>query len=469
MCLYLGLSAAIEKQFFTEPWILRYLTGHPISKITTFLFFVGVASLAGIAWNVFRQFASLEAVAKQFLNPPASESGSGNQEPVDENQDGLKKPDADRRVVALQSLSANRRDDYLVVRLLDLIEFGHRKPSAASFEDELKYQSDLGIERKSNRYSLVRILIWATPMLGFLGTVLGISQALGGINVGPDNDFGQMMSGLQSSLFVAFDTTALALTLSMVLMFGQFLVDRFETQLLQAVDYRVRYLLPPPSESLSQLSKAEMEEAILNTNQSLLKQQTELWRATITEAESVWLASVTTANTEVQTGLADAIDQSVGELSSCLGQAISSSDHAIERRFQQWQVTLSENARQLERQQQEMNRQTELLVRLMAQIPRSSDSVNEAADRPPTAWRPAFRTTSPVDEKPEPIEARQMSREGWKAFMQPVDSASAVTEPKGSEPETLNGDQNSVILKFPNPATESATNKTGPLPSRKAA
>ena len=58
--------------------------------------------------------------------------------------------------------------------------------------------------------------------------------------VGPDNNFQQMMDGLRGSLYVAFDTTALALTLSMVMMFGQFLVERFETQLLVLVDARAK-------------------------------------------------------------------------------------------------------------------------------------------------------------------------------------------------------------------------------------
>ena len=77
-------------------------------------------------------------------------------------------------------------------------------------------------------------------MLGFLGTVLGISQALGGIDVGPNNNLQTMMDGLRGNLYIAFDTTALALTLSMLLMFGQFLIDRFETQLLLLVDQRAQ-------------------------------------------------------------------------------------------------------------------------------------------------------------------------------------------------------------------------------------
>jgi hypothetical protein len=46
------------------------------------------------------------------------------------------------------------------------------------------------------------------------------------------------MKGLTSGLYVAFDTTALALMLSMLLMFLQFVIERFETQALSAVDIR---------------------------------------------------------------------------------------------------------------------------------------------------------------------------------------------------------------------------------------
>ena len=60
-------------------------------------------------------------------------------------------------------------------------------------------------------------------MLGFLGTVVGISGALGGLTVA--SDFEAMLSGLRDKLYVAFDTTALALTLSIVLMFAQFIVN----------------------------------------------------------------------------------------------------------------------------------------------------------------------------------------------------------------------------------------------------
>src|SRR5947209_11771221 len=44
------------------------------------------------------------------------------------------------------------------------------------------------------------------------------------------------MQGLLAGLYVAFDTTAIALCFSIALMFVQFMLDRGESQLLSAVD-----------------------------------------------------------------------------------------------------------------------------------------------------------------------------------------------------------------------------------------
>ena len=92
---------------------------------------------------------------------------------------------------------------------------------------------------------MVRIAIWATPMLGFLGTVIGITQALGDLDpkAAGDELSRAAMEACWPGLYVDFDTTALALTLSMIMMFLQFLMDRVETQLLSRSTSAVNELL----------------------------------------------------------------------------------------------------------------------------------------------------------------------------------------------------------------------------------
>ena len=111
-----------------------------------------------------------------------------------------------------------------------------RQESADQLDEELKYLADVEADRTYEAYALARMIIWATPMLGFLGTVIGITLALGDLS--PEalvNSPKEAMEGLLSGLSVAFDTTALALSLSMMLMFAQFLANQLETQLLTVV------------------------------------------------------------------------------------------------------------------------------------------------------------------------------------------------------------------------------------------
>ena len=71
-------------------------------------------------------------------------------------------------------------------------------------------------DRMESSYGLVRGFVWAIPVLGFIGTVLGLSRAIGsfgGVLVHTDG-IGQLKTSLQeitTGLSVAFDTTLIAL------------------------------------------------------------------------------------------------------------------------------------------------------------------------------------------------------------------------------------------------------------------
>ena len=80
-------------------------------------------------------------------------------------------------------------------------------------------------------YTLPRYINWAIPILGFIGTVLGISMAteqLGAILANSGSDFGQLMGEALTPLGIAFDTTLIALSLSIVLALAQTLLYRWE-------------------------------------------------------------------------------------------------------------------------------------------------------------------------------------------------------------------------------------------------
>jgi biopolymer transport protein ExbB/TolQ len=70
-------------------------------------------------------------------------------------------------------------------------------------------------ERLESELSLIRYIAWAIPAIGFIGTVRGIGDALAQANRAVQGD----LSGVTESLGLAFNSTLIALLISIVLMF----------------------------------------------------------------------------------------------------------------------------------------------------------------------------------------------------------------------------------------------------------
>ncbi|MCF6225722.1 MAG: MotA/TolQ/ExbB proton channel family protein [Xanthomonadales bacterium] len=70
-------------------------------------------------------------------------------------------------------------------------------------------------ERMESELSIIRYLAWAIPSVGFIGTVRGIGNALGQAHRAVEGD----ITGITENLGVAFNSTFVALIISIVLMF----------------------------------------------------------------------------------------------------------------------------------------------------------------------------------------------------------------------------------------------------------
>ena len=89
----------------------------------------------------------------------------------------------------------------------------------------LNSQLELIVHRVDLRYSVLRYIVWAIPTFGFIGTVLGISGALGLMAKEENqNDLTEVLENLS----LAFNTTLVALVLSAILVFLMHLVERRE-------------------------------------------------------------------------------------------------------------------------------------------------------------------------------------------------------------------------------------------------
>jgi hypothetical protein len=200
-------------------------------------------------------------------------------------------------------------------------EFVQRQGDAAELNDELKYLSDMDMARQHDSFALVRIITWATPMLGFLGTVIGITQALGDLDANQlATDIQGAMDGLLSGLYVAFDTTALALSLSVVLMFAMFAIDRLETQVLAQVDLHAGEALMGRFEQVGSGHDPYLTSirpdvpAGRATAERLVERQTELWQQTFLESQQQWTRAIEGAGKQVDVALRESLHDSLGDL-----------------------------------------------------------------------------------------------------------------------------------------------------------
>ena len=220
-------------------------------------------------------------------------------------------------------------------------------------------------------------LLWAIPILGFLGTVIGITMALNGVDLqAPDQSMVHVLTGLG----LKFDTTALALTLSMILMFAHFLVDRTETSLLERVDAQVgkelASLFPKtPALDGQTLAVRRMADAMIHAAEQLVERQTELWQEAMEAANERWSGLAEEAGVALQTALAESLQVHARELAAA-EQAFAEKSRA------QWaalQQTLREGLEALAAAQEVLVRRVEVLDRATdatAQVARMEEALN---------------------------------------------------------------------------------------------
>jgi biopolymer transport protein ExbB/TolQ len=104
--------------------------------------------------------------------------------------------------------------------------------SLSELIDIVSIQIEVSQEKAEGDQSVIRYLTWVIPSIGFVGTVIGISQALIVANSGD-------MEKITTLLGVAFDTTLVALVLSIIVMWFvhqlQEETDRFHSDLKEFV------------------------------------------------------------------------------------------------------------------------------------------------------------------------------------------------------------------------------------------
>jgi len=143
---------------------------------------------------------------RHFLNQPLLEVDAGTR---------ILPEDTRAYSRSVQALPASERE-FLVPRVLlaALQRFGSTQ-NIQDVSDAIKEVCETQADRLDSELSMIRYIVWAIPSIGFIGTVRGIGQALGQAHRAVEGD----IVGVTMSLGVAFNSTFIALVISLFIMF----------------------------------------------------------------------------------------------------------------------------------------------------------------------------------------------------------------------------------------------------------
>jgi biopolymer transport protein ExbB/TolQ len=271
---YAGFHTLWAKGIITSPFILRYFAQHPVEYVETALFLLGIAALVLKALDILVQKA---ASAEPILPRPTT--------------GGVSATEASSLLALLDCQPSAQQSHIRVSRLRNGLLHVKRAGSAEKLDDELKYLADEDADRAHASYGLVRMVIWAIPILGFLGTVIGIALAMGKLS---PQALDTSLPEVMANLTIAFDTTALALALSIVLFFGQFAVDRYEQGLLDRVNEQVAEELLGRFERIPETPDGQLAavrkslQAILESHEQTVTHQIDAWQQSLHAVTVQW-------------------------------------------------------------------------------------------------------------------------------------------------------------------------------------
>jgi len=165
-------------------------------------------------------------------------------------------------------------------RLSRALEFVTEKGSADEYREHLQYLAEEDDDNTNANYTLIRFVIGVTPVLGFLGTVVHFGTALSGFSA---DEVTEKLPEIISEMGSAFNTTAVALTAAMTMMFSLFVCERMERGVVRSIDRLVeRELLnrfeakdPNIMPFLSAVQSAN--EAALDAIGTTLSRQIDVW------------------------------------------------------------------------------------------------------------------------------------------------------------------------------------------------
>jgi len=215
----------------------------------------------------------------------------------------------------IYKIPLSMRDSLIVNRIRKALELFEIRTDNGEVSAFLSTQSDIDANRSSGSYALLKVFLWAIPILGFIGTVQGLSTAVSSLSMGDNADPEALKTSINSltgGLGVAFDTTLLGLILSMLMSFPMAAVQKKEDETLTLIDaFCTEKLLPKLNDSRNSMSSTLLEQA-----DSIPQLVT-----TLARAHETFLVSLNAAT------------QSLGEAGDLMNRRLASHQETVEKSF----------------------------------------------------------------------------------------------------------------------------------------
>jgi biopolymer transport protein ExbB/TolQ len=157
----------------------------------------------------------------------------------------------------MRSLVDDTRNFILLNRIDRALSSLHNIGGVSDVSTILKGQADNDENQVAASYALINAMVWAIPVLGFVGTVLGLKMAMSKFNLSGDpsqikDSLGPVVAGLST----AFETTLVGLVFALLLHLFSDLIQQKEMDFLdECNDYchanvlsklRIREAKPEP-------------------------------------------------------------------------------------------------------------------------------------------------------------------------------------------------------------------------------
>ena len=192
----------------------------PIPYMTTYFAFVALTQLGGLFWHLRRESRNLEMVSEVLSRRSRVDIDAA--------------PSIRHEIYSYLKPSAYK--GLVISRIRRVLHRVENKGQSSDVAALLSEQAEIDRAILTNSFASIRFIAWLIPILGFIGTIYGMSSAIAEFPTlfgqAAEEDIGK----ITNYLGIAFETTLLALIKVAIVQFVVFAVQKRGSQLLNASD-----------------------------------------------------------------------------------------------------------------------------------------------------------------------------------------------------------------------------------------